>query len=237
MRHIAPSCLCLALTLMGCGSSIVLEDAGADGGTASGVDVDVTGTWHLCDATVTYRRDGSAGWVDHRRDCAREGTWTVAGDRLDTVWDAGPCGEARRQAQRAVVVPQGLVLIDPITGTVSRLANDGTPSTRWTLEGAEGSMPRSSIASVVGDPESSFGSGCYWSTDGDCGGHFSCSGQIRVWELRGEQFSASTSCSGDCPCGAVIRGSIGADGVIDATYRGVNCDRSYEGLLTAVPVE
>jgi hypothetical protein len=129
----------------------------------------------------------------------------------------------------------GLVLVRPDTGETRRLADDTVPHGVWRIEGIGTDVPgaRTSTASLVGTPGEAFGSGCYWSTDGECGGLFSCSGSIVVWETEGTSFSGSTSCQGGCPCGAVINGSVDVDGSISGTFRGVNCERSYEGSMTA----
>lgn len=229
-----PACVLIVL-LGGCSASIV-ADGGVDGGPP-GVDVDVIGTWHDCVASETYRPDGTAHVVEHRSGCEREGTWTVDGARLEVTWGDAGCRDGGTIRRRVTRAERGLVLVDPETGGVRQLADDATPHGLWALEGAEGTTPRSSRAFVVGDPEATFGSACHWSTDGECGGHFSCSGQILVWQFEGSRFSASTSCSGGCPCGAVIEGAVGDDGVIEATYDGVNCERTYEGTLTATPLE
>jgi len=225
----------LVLLLGGCSASIV-ADGGVDGGPP-GADVDVVGTWHDCDASETYRPDGTAQVVQHRSGCAREGTWAVDGDWLEVTWADAACGDGGSSLRRVTRAERGLVLVDPETGVVRQLADDATPHGLWALEGAEGATPRSSRAFVVGDPEATFGSACHWSTDGECGGHFSCSGQIRVWTIDGSRFSASTSCSGGCPCGAVIEGTVSGDTTIEATYDGVNCERTYAGTLTVTQLE
>jgi len=226
---VRPAWLVVVL-LGGCSASVVI-DAGTDAGPP-GADVDVVGTWHDCNASETYRPDGTAHVASHRSGSEREGTWSIEGDRLEVVW-----GDGATSVRRVTRAERGLVLVDPDTGVVRQLADDATPHGLWALEGAEGTTPRSSRAYVVGDPEATFGSACHWSTDGECGGHFSCSGQILVWQIEGTRFSASTSCSGGCPCGAVVEGAVGDDGVIEATYDGVNCERTYSGTLTATRLE
>lgn len=218
-----------ALLLAGCSASIVPSDGAVPEGS-----VDLVGTWHHCGASVTYRPDGTAHAREHRAACEREGVWTLDGDRLEETWEAGTCAEPRGPtAYRAVRAARGLTLVDLATGATGQLADDATPHGLWLIEGVELGSPRSTTASVVGDPESTFGSGCYWSTDGACGGLFSCSGSVRVWTVEGARFSAATGCSGGCPCGSVIEGTAHPDGTLSGDYRGVNCERSVEGTLTA----
>lgn len=218
-----------ALALAGCSTSIVPSD-----GAVGAASVDVVGSWHECHASFTYRPDGTAHAVEHRAGCVREGTWRVEGDWLETEWAAGTCAEPAGPTRRRVVrTERGLVILDPDTGATRHYADDATPHGRWLLEATEAGSARSTTASVVGDPESTFGSGCYWSTDGACGGLFSCSGTILVWDVTPERFSAATTCSGGCPCGAVVEGGSSPDGSLFGDYRGVNCERSFEGRLTA----
>ncbi|MBX3275670.1 MAG: hypothetical protein KF729_35750 [Sandaracinaceae bacterium] len=217
-----------ALLLLGCGTSIVTTDG------AVPATLDVVGSWHECSTSTTYRADGTAHVVDHRRGCEREGTWALDGEWLETQYEAGTCeSPASPSRRRALRVAEGLVLVDPASGRARHLAGDETPRGLWRVEGVGPDEGRATIASVVGDPETTFGSGCYWSADGECGGLFSCSGSVVVWELSAERFSAATACSGGCPCGAVIEGGARDDGTLYGDYRGVNCERSYEGALVA----
>ncbi|MCA9604534.1 MAG: hypothetical protein KC619_02995 [Myxococcales bacterium] len=220
-----------AALLAGCSASIVPSDGAVPDG------VSIVGTWHDCNASVTYRPDGTAHGVEHRAGCEREGTWTVDDDELVESWDAGTCaGPVGPLVRRITRTERGLIVLDPATGQTRHLADDATPHGLWRLEGTELGSMRSTTASIVGDPESTFGSGCYWSTDGECGGLFSCSGTVLVWQTEGTRFSASTACSGGCPCGAVIEGTVGGDGALAGDYRGVNCERSIEGMVTARPL-
>ncbi len=221
----------LALLLLGCGTNVIAVDAGP----GAPMSVDVSGTWHDCDASLTYAPGGIASSVEHRTGCVSSGTWRMIGpDLVETIWTTSSCGgEEVLSVLRAFLGEGGITLVDPDTAAVRRLADDATPHALWLLEGSDGSETRSTTASVVGNPEEAFGSGCYWSTDDECGGLFSCGGSVRVWELEGSRFSASTSCTGGCPCGAVLEGTMEADGTLRADYRGVNCERSFEGTLTA----
>ena len=222
--------------LAGCSAAVHGADGGVDAGPSA--TLDVIGSWHTCEASVTYREDGTASRTEHRAACTRPGRWQLLGDRLEVTWQAGDCEDGpMTSTHRAVRVGDGLIQVDPATGRVTSLAGDATPHTLWRLEGSDGATTRATVASIVGDPEDEFGSGCYWSADGACGGHFSCSGQFLVWTLEGDRFSGSTACSGGCPCGAVLNGVPAEDGTIDVNYRGVNCDRSYEGALIATPLE
>ena len=223
----------LAFALAGCSASnLVVDDAGVE----SGDDVHIVGTWHECSGSVTYRADGTASYDGHRSGCLGEGTYTVAGEWVETTWTSGTCGPGTT-SRRMFRAERGLVVFDPETGAVRQLADDATPHGLWLIEGADGERDRSTTASVVGDPEAEFGSGCYWSTDGECGGLFSCSGNIRVWLVEGSRFQANTTCSGGCACASVVEGTANRDGTMSAVYRGVNCERSFGGMLTVRPLE
>ena len=225
----------LAFLLIGCGTNVITTDAGTDGATA----IDVSGTWHDCHRSLTLHPDGTSEGRSHREGCDRVGTWRTLGSSLiEMTWTGGSCAaDGAPSVRRVFLGPGGLVLVDPETAAVVRLADDSTARGLWLLEGSvTGGEPRSTTASVVGNPEDEFGSGCYWSTDGECGGLFSCSGNVLVWETEGTRFSASTSCAGGCPCGSVLEGSVAPDGSLQAIFRGVSCDGSFEGELSATRV-
>lgn len=221
----------LVLCLVGCGSNVIATDAGSDGA----MPIDVSGSWHDCHQSLTLHPDGTCEGRSHREACDQSGVWRMLGSNLlEMTWTDGSCGaDGVPSVREAFLGADGLVLIDPATATVRRLAADTTPHGVWLLEGMVTGEARSTTASVVGNPEDEFGSGCYWSTDGVCGGLFSCSGTVLVWDTIGTRFSASTACAGGCPCGSVIEGTVAPDGSLEATFRGVSCDGSFEGDLRA----
>jgi hypothetical protein len=221
------------VALSGCAGSRSLEP---DASVMPGADVDVVGRWHDCNVTLTFEADGRGSLVDHRRGCTTTGTWSVEGRVLRGAWGATDCDEPPGESEPTEVfrAPGGLVMVHPETGAVSRYASDETPHGTWILEGADASgAVRTSIARIVGDPSEGFGSGCYWSADEMCGGLFSCSGAITTWRLDEGTLRGAATCGGDCPCSVTIDGMLQEDGAIDGTFRGANCDRTFDGTLTA----
>ncbi|MGE3635172.1 MAG: hypothetical protein AB7P00_35040 [Sandaracinaceae bacterium] len=225
----------LASLSVGCGTVFGL-DAGSQVGT-----VDVVGTWHDCRSTLIYGADGTTTAINHELDdCTARGTYVLDGDVLMTTWPEAACGFGPTSTRRRVVRGErGLTSIDLATGSVSQRA-DGSmfEHVLYRIVGMdEGSTSTGqTVLSVVGDPSDSFGSGCYWSEDGACGGLFSCSGEVAQWRFEdGDRLNASISCGGGCPCGAIVTGTRVADGSIDGTYDGVNCDHRFAGTFTATP--
>lgn len=196
--------------------------------------VDVVGAWHECTATITFAADGTATFVSHRAGCTETGTYDVDGNVLEVVWASATCVREEHWIREVLRPMGGLVMVDPITATSTRLADDATPRSRWLFESTD--PPRSSTVRIVGSPGLGVGSGCYWSTDGACGGFFSCSGNVLSWASDEATLHATTGCSGECPCGAVLDGTVGADGTFEATYRGASCEAPLDGAFTATPL-
>lgn len=218
-----------SIVLLGCASVVVLDDAGRDGGT-----IDVVGTWRHCSSTLVLGADRSATFRDHREACDYSGTWTLSGSTLTMQYDGGSCGP-RTMVRIAVRSTRGLTLFDE-EGVTTKYADDATPFGNWRFDSTSGD-PRSSIVRRVGGPpDDPFGSGCYWSADGECGGLFSCSGRLAEWRVEGTTLQASTLCGGGCVCTSIILGTFEGENIA-GTFRGFNCERSFEGTFAAVPIE
>jgi hypothetical protein len=209
-----------------------------DGGVPP--DVDVVGRYHDCGQTLELRADGTLLRTHHREACTVRGRWRVSGRLLSSIPETTDCGgpldpPSTREVTR---VAAGIVLVDRTSGGVSRLADDSMPHATWLIEGTVGSPARmgSTTARIVGRPGEPFGSGCYWSTDGACGGLFSCSGSIGLWEIDGAAFTGRTECGGGCPCGAVLVGAADASGAITARFQAANCAGTFLGDLVATPL-
>jgi hypothetical protein len=217
-----------------CGATHVPPDADIDARAGEIVDLDIVGRWHDCSNTLVFGTEGDVTRRDHRTECTASGTYEVTGNRLEVLWTA-PCagGGAERWSRELVRAERGFVAVDPADGRTSRWADDTHPIETLSIRGEAG---EETIARIVATPGTGFGSGCYWSADGACGGLFSCAGVIQLWSFEGDSLTASTSCGGECPCGARITGSRAADGSIAGTYRGANCERVLSGTFEATPL-
>lgn len=207
---------------------------GSDAGVA---EVDVVGSWEQCASTLTLDATGDAIREDHKHGCSATGAWSLSGDTLRIDWMGGDCepGGSGVETLRALRSSSGLTLVDPSTGEARELAGLSIDVTTWRLVSDDGHV---SIARVVGTPGDRFGSACYWSEDGACGGIFSCSGDIQQWLVEPSgRFTATTTCGGDCPCASVVIGAEQADGTIEASFDGVSCAGSIGGTLVGAPVE
>ena len=214
-----------------CGTTHTAPDAAIDATAGALVDLDVTGRWHDCSSTLTFTSEGTVRREDHRTGCIASGTYEVAGARLEVLWSE-PCDGMDRWSRELVRAERGIVAVDPVDGRTSRWADDAHPIERHVIRGEAG---EETIARIVATPGAGFGSGCYWSADGSCGGLFSCAGVIPVWSYEGDALTASTSCGGDCACGARLTATRAADGTLSGSYRGANCERVLSGTFTATP--
>jgi len=229
------------LLLTACGArSQTRPDAGTTDGGAPPVveDVDVIGTWRHCGSTLELRPDGTARLTDHYADCTTSGTHRVEGRLLWMDSTSTDCeGDVESFGPVEVVRPaHGLVLVGPETGSTTRYSDGTLPIVRWAMDGARSDgLEGHTTARLVGTPGEGLGSGCYWSTDRECGGLSSCAGTIGLWETEGSEVRVRTSCGGYCPCGTVIIGTARDDGSFEATFAGSSCEGTFEGTLTAVP--
>lgn len=216
-----------------CGSTHTPPDAAADVVATTEPDVDVVGVWHDCGTTLTFAADGTVLREDLRAGCETRGTWDVRGRSLEIAWESADCVGSERWMRELVRAERGFVSVDLADGRTNRWADDAHPITRFDMRGDEGEH---SIVRLVGTPGEGFGSGCYWSADGTCGGLFSCGGVIGRWAYEGDVLSASTSCGGTCACGARLEGTRDATGVITGTYTGANCESVLAGSFVATPL-
>lgn len=212
-----------------CGATHSPPDAAIDAVGPGEADLDVVGRWHDCASTLTFTTEGTVTRSDHRSGCTSSGTYEVSGERLEVVWSVA-CDGTDRWSRELVRAERGIVAVDPADGRTSRWADDTHPVELVTIRGEAG---EETIARIVGRPGTGFGSGCYWSADGACGGLFSCAGVLQLWSYEGDSLSASTSCGGECACGARLAGTRAADGSVSGTYRGANCERVLSGTFVA----
>lgn len=219
-----------------CGNVRLPSDAAVvDASVPSGPDVDPRGTWRSCRSTWTFEDDGSVEEIDHVRGCASVGVWDADGFTLHVAWSA-TCGE--RVSERTFDATRssvGLVLVDR-EGSLVLLAPETSPVRAYTLvDDAE--PTHRSVVRLIGEPGRAGGSGCYWSEDGECGGLLSCSGNVEQWPLGDEEVVASTTCGGECPCGAILHVTPNGDGTFAVRYDTLSCGPGAEGTATALPRE
>ncbi len=203
------------------------------------VDVDVTGAWHQCGGRTTFAADGSFRTERFVQECEETGTWQIEGDSFDRFVSHTTC-ERSSDLRGAVAVRRPDVLLlfhEQLHNGRLELVADQAKRQQWRIEGPDpfdGSL-RSTIARIVGVPGEGVASACYWSADGECGGLFSCSGSISQWDIADGKLVGSASCSGDCPCGAALSGTLQSDGTLVGKYFAAACDKSVEGTFTAFP--
>lgn len=215
-----------------CGAVHLAPDAADDAAGTEERDVDVVGRWQGCSDTLVFELDGAVTRSDHRRDCVARGRWTVRGRTLEVAWESTCDGGDTHWLRELVRADRGIVAVDPTTGTTSRWADDAHPIEELEIVGESGQR---SFVRVVGSPGNGFGSGCYWSSDGACGGLLSCAGTILEWGYEGATLGASTTCSGACACGARLMGERDERGTITGAYRGANCEPVLTGTFIATP--
>lgn len=217
-----------------CGSTHTPPDAAMDAHGTSEPDLDVTGVWRDCATTLTFGTDGTVTREDLRAGCSSAGTYEVHGRSLEIQWEGAECVGTDRWSRELVRAERGFVSVDLVDGRTNRWADDEHAVTRFDVEGESGQR---SVVRIVGTPGEGFGSGCYWSADGTCGGLLSCGGVIGRWAFEGDRLSASTSCGGTCACGARLEGTREASGVIRGAYTGANCEVMLSGTFVATPTD
>lgn len=228
---IASISILLVLAAEGAGCGVASEPTpAADVGVTAATALDPTGTWYGCGLTLALHDDGTARLDDLRQACTGTGRFTTHDDVLEVRWDAS-CGMPASRTFRGVRVLSTLTLVDLASGDVVHLVDDGVARSLWQLDASDGSTHSTTLALL--DVSSTGQNGCYWSTDGECGGLFSCGGWVSDWAVDDTTFHVTTACGGTCPCGAVSDGSPGAAGTFDGHFSGVNCERSFSGTFTA----
>ncbi len=217
-----------------CGTTHTPPDAATDAMGTAETDLDVTGVWRDCATTLTFTPDGRVTREDLRAGCSSTGMFEVHGRSLEIAWDSADCVGTDRWARELVRAERGFVSVDLVDGRTNRWGDSDHPITAFDVIGESG---QHSIVRTVGTPGEGFGSGCYWSPDGTCGGLLSCGGVIGRWAFEGDTLSASTSCGGTCACGARMEGTREASGVIRGTYTGANCEVVLSGTFVATPTD
>lgn len=199
-------------------------------------ELDLVGAWHRCSLRYVFGADGRYLRTSFARSCETEGGYRVAGRTLVLDVDRDTCATTSPPVLEYEVVPGagGLVMVG-IDGSVTVLADDATPRETWALVGETSGVPQQTTLHVVDPSRGPYGSSCYWSTDGRCGGLFSCSGNVANWRLTGSDFLASTSCDGGCPCVAMSLGSVDADGTVRAAFTSATCGGTTSGSFVATP--
>lgn len=221
------------IALAGCGISRMAD---ADAAPPSGTRIDVIGAWHDCATTYVFEGDGTARYTNHRDGCSATGAYTVAGNVITTRWTDEACTHATIWTREGLRSGAILVIVDPVSGSLARLADDATPRSRWRLDGIAHGVPAETIMRVIGTPGVGYGTGCYWSADHMCNGIFSCGGGVSTWNVDATTWHLTTTCNGDCPCGAILDGTVQSDGTVDATYRGASCMMPLSGTFTATQI-
>ncbi len=231
MRHWvwAAAVLCVS-----CGASTESDEAGPEPGDPPRV----VGDWHTCSERLSLAADRS--WQLHRlrEGCASRGSYELQGRLLSLVTGSSECASAPKNLSQVEVVRTGtrLVLFHPdLGGGAASYFADSEPRLRYRLtgQGAEPPANGQSIVRVVGRSGAAATSACHWSEDGQCGGLFSCSGGVAQWQLSAGKLTAKLGCTGDCPCAAVLSGTEDADGHIDGTFLGADCNATFSGAFSA----
>lgn len=235
------------LLLVGCGSTTALSDESGPAGPemetvreAPQVDVDIVGTWYACRGVFEFEADGSWAFEDHTG-CTAVGTWTGEGTTID--WRATSTDCARSPAVGRVTAARTdnalLLHSSEYPNGTATLLDENTPRSDWKLEGTIDDIQSTGVnmVHVVGTPREGFASACYWSPNPDSDGLMSSGGWIEIWKHTADKFMAKSSCSGGCPCGAVLSGTPQPDGSITGHYNAVNCARVFSGEFTLTPVE
>lgn len=238
----------LILVLLGCGGSTTLADDRADREPAEPErtppapgTVDPVGTWYDCRQVVRFDSDGTFS-LDADSGCFATGSWSAEGDVLD--WEAtsisSECGWIPAVGEvRAMRVDNALVLHhNEYVHGVLPFMDETTPRANWRIEGTMEDVPGVigvNIARIIGTPRDGYSSACYWAPDENSNGLMSNTGWIEIWEERDGEFTAKTSCSGGCACGAVLTGTPQPDGTITGHYNAANCARLFGGDFTMTP--
>lgn len=212
-------------------------DLGAVDDAGSPVSVDVVGVWHGCSTRYAFGADGRFVVASLQRACEFTGVYRVSTQLLSMEIDGGTCVPAPSASLEYEVLrgAGGLVLV-PSVGSMIRLADDATPRVTWNVERDDG-RPGQTTLRVVDPTRGPYSSGCYWSTDGACGGIFSCGGSVLTWRVTDTAFVGTTSCDGPCPCVALSTGTAGPGGVVTATFDATNCLGRSRGSFTATPTD
>lgn len=221
----------LAIAMVACSTSRAPDtDAGPE------ATLDPTGTWNDCDTRWTFAADGTTRREELARGCVATGSWTVTGrDQLRIDWDTTCEGDAPSFDGTLGFGVDSILLLGREASRPADYASADTPIRSFTLiDDAEPS--RRSIVRLVGETDRGAGSGCYWAEDGACGGLLSCTGRILQWRPvdGSDAIRASTACTGDCPCGAVLDLTPAGEGY-EVAYSGLNCGGTFAGTARALP--
>jgi hypothetical protein len=221
----------IAVGAFGCSSSRAPTD---DGGVETSLDP--TGSWDDCDTHWVFADDGSTTREELARACTAVGRWTVEGDQLHIDWDERCEGDADALDATLGFGVDSLLILARDAARPMSFAVAGTPIEAFTLIDDLEPTQRTVIR-LVGNPEVGIGSGCYWAEDRACGGLLSCSGRILQWRTLEDgagDLRASTTCTGDCPCGAILDLTPTGEGY-DVAYSGLNCGGTFGGTARALP--
>lgn len=203
----------------------------------AGADLDVTGSWHHCGATLELGQDGRFTRTHLIASCSESGSYTLDGSVLSLSFDQSSCAEPTLSfAAEAVRVDARLVLVKP--DSTETYFDASIARARWEVTGKGAGAPANgtSIVHIVGDPAVGAFSACYWSADSACGGLLSCGGRVETWELDADSFIAKFGCTGSCPCAAVLQGKPDAVGGIDGVFSALDCGSTYQGTFVAKPL-
>ncbi len=221
----------LAIAMVACSTSRAPDtDAGPEAALSP------TGTWNDCDTRWTFAPDGTTRREEIARACVATGRWTVTGrDQLHIDWDTTCDGDAPSFDGTLSFGIDTILLLEREAARPATYASAATPIESLTLVD-DANPTRRTVIRLVGAPDRGGGSGCYWAEDGACGGLLSCTGRILQWRpVEGsDAIRASTACTGDCPCSAILDLSPTDEG-FDVAYSGLNCGGTFAGMARAFP--
>lgn len=209
-------------------------DGGPDAPPPQPASVDPRGTWLGCSRTWIFEDGGTVTRIDHWNECTAVGSWEADGTTLQVTWTAPCAGMGLANTFDATRSSGRLVLVDRGSGSFSPLMAEGALVRVYTIVDDANPTLRT-VVRMVGEPGTGGGWGCYWSEDRDCGGLFSCSGNVEQWPAGPGDVVASTSCTGGCPCASILHVTPSDDGTLAIRYDGVNCSYRFEGTATATP--
>lgn len=225
---------------LGCGASTETDAPRSDAGPNHDGTPAIVGTWHTCRERLVIQADGK--WSTQRSfpDCTSSGGWVQTGRLVSLTLADSDCADPPVVVQDAEVVRTAtrLVLFHPSYGSGAQSwISDSEPRAVYALSGQGPEPPAngSSRVRLVGDRAKGPISACHWSTDGECGGLLSCSGSVEQWQLQEGALVAKLGCTGGCPCAAILQGTEDAQGRIDGTLLGADCNSTITGTFVALP--
>lgn len=196
------------------------------------------GTWSSCDGSLTLSNSDFT-WQNTSGSCSLGGERDFSDGTLflrvedfssctDVPWwlsifdDATAAYTPIISGTRLTMVPLAAVEAGRVAQFEEMLSYE-----RWVLSTPEGYSTSALLCSADG----TFFAGSYRTIDDSCE-FLSCGGRI---DTRAETESGeiwTTTCGGECPCGAVVTIDSISETSMSGTYNGYNCGRVLEGSFT-----